>query len=833
MKKPLRYLLMLLLALALSLGVQAQSLPPGTQYDEAQVEAILRGLSPEQRQRLREQLREVEGDSPSGTPVSPSGPSPSPSPMPAGSDAEGQPEPPRPTLSPPQRRGLPGIRMMDTLEKERAQRRENDLKSLERFGSSFFERSLEELSDSDELTIPDDYRLVKGDQMNLTSYNVRGGETIDLAEVDEQGQFFLTGVGPVNVEGLTKSQVDTRLNAMLTSQFPNLRVRTTFVKVRKIRVFVLGEAVRPGGFLMNPNATVLDALLLAGGPADSGSYRKIRLERGGRPYAQFDLYDLLLNGKTGSPRLQHGDRIFVPLVGPEVAVAGEVMRPARYELRQEKTVGGVIALAGGLRPQAYKPLIKLERLAGNAKRQLIDLAFEEARSTPIHPGDFVYLAPVLEDLANGVYVEGAIKRPGWYQLTPGMKVSSLVRQAEGLEDGAFAGLAELYRIDSPSEPLRMVGFDLGRALAGDPTQDLVLKSEDRVVVYSREQALVDKERVRIQGEIKQPGEYARFTNMKVKDLITLAGGVTPEASMEAEIARPMGQGKISLIPVDLDTILKSPESEANLVIRDLDTLVVRKEMRSRRWPASVTLVGEFKRPGVYSVDPDRETLADVVERAGGLSDLAYPRAAVFTRELPSLLAKEQNTLAKDVFADLQEIARQIALVENTRQGRRRIGVGGQVDFTQLSSSAVAPPRKLDSILSTGRVPLELQEIIKNRQGDPRVKDGDMLFVPQQPEMVIVSGAVVLPSPMVWRPHRGVDEYIDLAGGFAEDAAHDKVLVLRVNGSLVRSERAGHLEPGDMILVPPKALVARPSAFEQFLNVLQVIANGAFIWRVFD
>lgn len=788
-----------------------------------QIETILKNLSPEQLQLLQQQL------APTGSDPTPSAVSPA-SAVPTDADA-----PTTETSS--KSKGTSsteGLRVMQGLEKARVVNRARVFKSLERFGSSFFDRSREEMIDTAELTVPDDYRLVPGDQMNVTAYNIHGGDNSSTLEVDNKGQFYVPGAGPVGVEGLTKSQVDSKLEALITSRFPNMRIRTAFVKIRKIRIFVLGEGRRPGGYLVNPNATVLDVLLNAGGPSPSGSYRRISLQRNGQTISNFDLYDLLIRGKTSSPRLQHGDRIFVPLKGPEVSIAGEIQREAIYELRGEKTLAEVLNLAGGLKPEAYSPAIKLERVDQNRSRRLLDLSYREATKTGVQAGDLIYVNPVLDDLANGVFIEGAVRRPGWYQLNLGMKVSDLVRQAEGLENGAYADQAELYRVEARSEPLQMVGFDLRKALLGDPTQDLPLRSEDRVVVYSRKAALVDTERVRIQGEVKSPGEYARFENMKVRDLITLAGGVNPEASTKAEIARPGANGQLSLIPVDIDLVMANSSSAANLPIRDLDVLIIRRELRSKRWPASITLVGEFKNPGEYAVDPDRETLADVIRRAGGTTNLAYPKAAVFTRELPEILAKNQKELAEDVFADLQEIAKQIALVENLRQNQKLgLGVGGQVNFSQLSSAAIAPPRRLNSVLSTGRIPIDLNEIIERNVGDPRVKNGDVLFLPQKPEMVIVSGAVVLPSPIVWKAKHNANNYIEQAGGFAEDAARDKVLVLRVNGSLVQAGKAGALEPGDLILVPPKALVARPRVFEQFLNVLQVVANGAFLWRVFQ
>lgn len=162
------------------------------------------------------------------------------------------------------------------------------------------------------------------------------------------------------------------------------------------------------------------------------------------------------------------------------------------------------------------------------------------------------------------------------------------------------------------------------------------------MVYSRQEALVDKERVRVQGEVRVAGEYVRFSEMRVRDLFTVAGGITPEASLKAEIARPGEQGRLVLIPIELDQVMARSDSPANIQVRDLDVLVVRKELRKRRWPASVTLIGEFNKPGEYAVDPERETLSDVVRRAGGMTELAYPRAAVFNRRIPEILAEDTD-----------------------------------------------------------------------------------------------------------------------------------------------------------------------------------------------
>lgn len=726
------------------------------------------------------------------------------------------------------------VRSLEVLQDSLMREHQDEWEYLRRFGEDFFDRSEAELVKSEASTVPEDYEISPGDELDVTTYSTRGGESKQKLRVDKRGSGFLKGVGPVDLAGKTRAQAEEKMTNVVSGMFSDMRTRVTFASIPVINVTVLGEAVRPGSYQVNPGSTVLDALLHARGPTRSGSYRTVELQRGGKTIAVFDLYNVLVYGKTAALRLQNGDRVFVPIAGKQVAISGKVSRPAVYELRKEETLAQLLRLSGGVRPDAYSPTIQVNRVTKNQFRKLVDVSLDEAPKFQLVGGDLVTVESVGRDLKNGVFISGSVKRPGWYELEPGMTVSKLVQQAEGMRQGTYPGHAELYRENGPTKPVSMQGFELAKAMAKEPAHDLKLKARDRVVVYAEEIATYNKELVRIQGEVARPGEYPRVDNMRVRDLIANAGGITPEASDKVEVVRTGPEGQLAFIPVDLSAVMDSAGSPDNIELQALDSVMIRKELRKRRWPASVALTGEFRNPGVYAVDPERDTLQDVIERAGGLTREAYPKAAVFTRKLPEILRREESMLAREVYIGLHDVARQIAAVENARRTEKppALAAGG-LDFSTLSKdkTAALPPRVLDHILTSGRVPVNLARIITRGAGDPKVRDGDVLFVPQKPEVVIVSGAVVMPSAVVYHPKKSATAYIKRTGGYSDDAAREKVMVMRVNGELLKANEVDLIEPGDLILVPPKALIAKPDAFERFISILQVVANGAFLFNL--
>lgn len=732
-------------------------------------------------------------------------------------------------------------RYLEVLEQGLESRRDLVNFKLVRFGSTFFIRSKEELTHSDDGIVPSDYVLRPGDELQVVTYNTKGGESTSSIGLDQNGQAYVPQVGPTSLGGLTLGQAQAQLNGQVQSKSSNFRVRLSMTKIRKIRVFILGEAGMPGSILMNPGSTLLDGLLAGGGPSNSGSYRKIQLQRSGRIYATYDLYQLFLKGITESPRLMEGDRIFIPPAGSQIAVAGEVARPAFYEVLNESNLGQVMRLAGGLKPEADKRQILIERMSDNVSRKLRDVNYSEINSINIKNGDTVTVKPLLEELANAIYIQGAVKRPGWYSVFKGITVSQLLAKAQGLKDGVFPGRSEIYRRKGPDKAIEIISFNLGDALGEplNPEKNPTLQSRDTLIVYEVRDNFVNVAQVRVQGEVASPGEYPRFTNMRLRDLLFQAGGVSPEASDLAEIASRGTGGELRRREVSLTGVLADPSSPDNVVLGDLDTVIVRKALRARRWPATIRVSGEVYKPGVYTIDPERENLRDVVARAGGLTERAFPRGTVFIRQKGEILEPAQEKLTRDIFDLLQNIANKFAQAEENRRGSGRNATGAAINDAYSSAllpilAKGGPPggiREIDRILTSTRVPLNLTQVIGKASIDPGVRDGDTLHIPPEPQVVVVAGAVIMPSPILFADGRSVDDYLRLAGGITADAASDKIFVIGVDGAITKKDEVRRLEKGDVIIVPPEPIVASSGAFETFISLAQIALNALFLGRI--
>jgi protein involved in polysaccharide export with SLBB domain len=708
------------------------------------------------------------------------------------------------------------------------------LQGLKRFGESFFAQSKEELTRYAAGEVPSDYRLAPGDEIAVTTYNVKGGESVSQQVIDQNGDVVLPGAGPVNIAGLTPSEGQSVLDGRMQAILPNMRVKVAMGQLRQMRIFLLGDITRPGGLMVNPGSTFLDALLLGGGPNATGSYRKVQLQRGGQVIATFDLYKFLREGKSSSPKLIEGDRIFVPLVGAQVSIAGAVNRPAVYELNGETTLAQLLRLAGGVLPDADRAGIQLERVTGNSTRSLLDVALKDAGQTRLKAGDIFWVREVLDDISNGISVEGAVNVPGFYPLTQGMTVRAAIETAKGLADGAFSGHAEVYRNDGPDSAPRVIGFDLALAMRGDSLNNLRLQPDDRVMIYDRGTATFASDLVRVEGQVSRPGEYPRYQGMRARDLITQAGGLKPDASVYAEVARQTPDGGLQHLALNVPSLMGSSESSDNLLLQDLDLLVIRKSMNTGMWPAFVTIEGEVAHPGVYPIDPRKDTMASVLARAGGLTPQAYPQGAFFVRRKGEIVFPEREEVAELVYITTEIVARQIAAVEAEANNATAAALRMKLANAALDETSLATvPRVINRILATTRVPIDLAAVAATGTTDPGVRDGDVLLVPARPTTVMVAGAVNLPMARVYKPGISAGDYIKGCGGRSKDAATGELFLMRANGEMWQIRESNVVEAGDVILVPPAAIVAEPGAWEKFLQVFQVAVGGVSLYRLID
>ncbi len=710
------------------------------------------------------------------------------------------------------------------------------VEALEPFGYELFEPREGSFDAPASGPVPADYVLGPGDTVRVQLFgNVNG---IYEFEVSRDGILNLPEIGPVTVAGIPFSEFRTDLNERVQETLIGTQVSVTMGPLRTIRVFVLGDVNQPGSHIVSGLATISGALYRSGGVSDIGSLRNIQLKRSGKIVSRLDLYDLLINGDTsGDARLQPGDVVFVPPIGDTVAVGGAVKRPAIYEVRGKTSAAAVVKLAGGLTAEAFAEGAQLERIDDNRDRTVvaIDLTSENAGNFAVREGDRLLVPEVLPEIENAVLLTGHVHRPGEYPWRPGMRLTDLIGSTAELKPGADANYVLIRREEARGKPITVLSANLVEALDGDRDVDVSLMARDQVYVFSLElgrqrlispilaelerQATFDSpgQHVQISGNVRAPGTYPLERGMRIADLIRAGGSLTEQAyALEAELTRytvVAGSGReVETIRVDLDAVLRGDPS-ANLPLSPYDYLFISKVPE---WDSTwtVSLEGEVRFPGEFRVRRG-ETLSQVVTRAGGLTEDAFPEGAVFLRE--GLRQREQEQiemLARRLEADLTTLSLQMA----STTGADTLSTG-QAMLEQLRSTE-----------AVGRLVINVDHIIAGN--DVELRDGDRLLVPQSTQVVTVIGETQQNTSHLFQGGLSRNDYINMSGGFTRRADRQKIYVVRANGAVVASAGSrwfgrgarGEIRPGDTIVVPLDTDKMRPLTF--WTNVTQIIYQGA-------
>ena len=497
--------------------------------------------------------------------------------------------------------------------------------ALPRFGSGFFAQAGTPGAGAQTGTPPPgSYVLGAGDALSLSVWS-KGWEQVNQnVTVTAEGAVALPEVGNVMAAGHTLEQLRSALTALYSKLYQNPAVTLLVPTQRTIEVFVTGDATRPGRYALPGMATVLTALYACGGPSAVGSFRTVVLRRAGQPAVNIDLYDYLLGGsRDGDRTLLPGDVLFIPPAGPEVAVGGEVLRPARYELAGPTTAAQALQLAGGLKPSAYLPVADLWRCVAGAEWNLTTISLDrndaDNAGRLLRAGDLLLVKGLLPDGVNAALVQGAVKRPGLYPVGPDTRVADLIAAAQGPASDAHMGEAVLRRRDADRH-YSVTTFDLGKALAGDPAANLAVQPHDLIEIY-RQQDVEPAFEVRVQGAVVRPGAYEWDAAMKLSDLLRVAGGLTPGAYPErATLLRLTADRRYETSPLDLTHLADQPATD--LALQRGDILDV--HLRADVVPATkVRIDGFISKPGEYE-RPEKMRVSDLIFAAGGLAPGAGP-----------------------------------------------------------------------------------------------------------------------------------------------------------------------------------------------------------------
>jgi protein involved in polysaccharide export with SLBB domain len=661
---------------------------------------------------------------------------------------------------------------------------------LEQFGYNFFTSpaNAQSLNISPNVPVGPDYVVGPGDQLQLMMWGTRN-ET-DILVVNRDGAVEVPSIGPIQIAGLKFDRARQIIESKV-EQITGVHAAVTMGQIRTITVFVVGDVTNPGPYTVNSLARVTDALVAAGGPTKVGTLRRIQLKRGNQLVRTIDLYDVLLRGDTSADvRLEDRDVVFVPPIGAVTGIAGNLKRPGIYELggRQE-TLSQVLSLAGGTDPFAYTQRIQIERVDNHQRRVILDTTLDKLgdRRFTVSDGDLVKVFPVLPEQKNRVSLVGNVYRPGDYQWHPGMKFSDLVSMGEGVQPRTYFQYALVKRLEGKELYPHYLPVNLGQALDHPASAaDIPLQPLDTVTIYNQDD-LRNLPTVTVTGEVRIPGTYRLDPNMKVSDLIYLAGGLTEAAYQKsAELARTeVVDGTVTrhqYIDVDLRSALDRDHS-SDLVLAANDQLFIRS---ATNWhlPWTVTVGGRIARPGAYTIH-EGEHLSSLIEQAGGFLPDAFPQGMIFTRQA---VQKTQQTELDKARLDLQQQLAQATLTQaSLTTASATSGSGASASTTAMMASMQQLLASSAGLQATGRVVVRWKGSKFVGPDDLLLEDKDSIMIPRQPSSVSIIGQVYNPTAVIARPELTVRNYLDLAGGPTQMADTDHIYIIKADGNVMTSE----------------------------------------------
>jgi protein involved in polysaccharide export with SLBB domain len=652
--------------------------------------------------------------------------------------------------------------------------------------------------------VSENHRLGVGDEIII---NVWGGVDLQLTRiVDRDGTIILPRVGKILCAGRTLGEVDSSIRERLAQSHSSIDVDgeglgeegDTFVEVtlgqlRAIRVFVVGQAKRPGSYELSSVSTVLTALYAAGGPSELGTYRNIEIVRGGTTVGHFDLYTYLMGGSRAQDiTLQEGDTVFLGDRRLSVQIIGGVRRPMFYEMRDNETLADLITFSGGFSASAAPEVIHISRILppdqrkkGQPDHVYMDVNFDAAslkatdgNRVVLLDGDLVHVDDIGDRLDNWVEVVGSVKRPGRYEFRDEMTVADLLEIAGGLWPDALTERATIDRT-SPDLTFSSVPVPLGRIMAGQ-AEPVALQAMDVLNVFSRWETQI-RPQVHISGEVFKPFSIDFREGMTLRDLILKAGGLKEGADwLRADVARlkmeavrnPDKESRpretTSVLRVELGSDFLT--REASFRLEPYDRVAIRRlpwwEMQR-----TVTVRGEVFYPGVFSLERKDETISSILNRAGGLQPDAY--------------------------------------VLGARVVRKQDGVGNIA--IDLEKALAEPGSQYDIIL----------------------QEGDELVIPDQMFTVKVVGEVGFPTSLVFEDGKKIDYYVDRAGGYLEKADKGKTRVVYPNGMSLPNKGGNRVVAGSTIIVPVEPPPEGKDNWEIIRDITAIVASLATVWLIVD
>ena len=712
------------------------------------------------------------------------------------------------------------------------------------FGESLFDLVPSTFAPADRIPVTADYALAPGDQLII-----RGWGQIDLnlsPVIDRAGAIYVPQVGEVRVAGLKFSQIQDYLKTAIGRVYHNFELSVSMGQLRSIQVFVVGFARRPGAYTISSLSTLVNALFASGGPGRQGTMRAIRLMRGSKVVTEFDLYELLVFGDMSrDAALLQGDVIYIPPVGPQIAMTGSVNKPAIYEIKDGDDLERALKLAGGLTPLADRRRTFVERINGSTRRAL-QFSFDTAdlQAKQLHNGDIVNILALVPKFEGTVTLRGNVADPVRVPWRPGMRIRDLIPNREALltrdywrnrnrlvpagQQRESGSANEFYPSDRQSR------IDRRDERFEETTLPRVEgQARDDAARTAVAEGIPDAPRGTGNSMRAAPGPLA--TAVAEDDSTRRSPRVAvPEVNWNYAVVERLDPGNLRthLVPFNLGKVLVDGDESENLALEpgDVVTIYSTKDVQVPQALQTryVRLEGEFVAAGIYTVRPN-ETLRQLAKRAGGFTPQAYLFGSVFQRESTRRIQQQRlddfiNSLERETASTAANIRGSVISPEDATAAAAQLS--GQ---TQLIN-------KLRQLRPTGRIVLSLDLNAAGADGLPdfELEDGDTFTVPSRPSFVSVVGSVYNSTSFQCDETKRLGDFLRAAGGATRTGDPHHTFLLRADGSVVsRSWASGilaqsfeslRLNPGDTIVVPEQ--INRVSVLKSLRDWSQVFSQFA-------
>lgn len=684
------------------------------------------------------------------------------------------------------------------------------------FGSSFFDTPSLSFEPNLRVATPVNYVLGPDDELvvNVSGYQ----ETNIRTTVQPEGAIFIPQVGSISVTGLTIEDATTRIrDKMSQTAYPSIKnglskLIISLSKIRSINITIIGAA-KPGNYLTSSLSTVFNSLYQCGGPGDINTYRDIELIRNNKVFQKIDIYQFLTKGdQKGNVQLKENDVINFPVYKKRVTISGQVKRPGVFELKEGETFENLLFFAGGYTEKAYKATIKVKQVT-DTERKIKDISKQELLAYLPSNGDEFQVDAILERSENAVTIDGAVYRPGEFELTPGITIKTLINKAGGLVENVFKERATLTRVH-PDGTKENITFNVAEVMNGGAGNIPLIKND--VISIAAADEFKSVYTVSIAGEVRKPGEYPFKENLSLKDMFFVAGGFTDAASSyHVEVSRRIVSERLdsktdSIAKVFDLNIEKGLQIENNkFILLPYDKITVRKNPGYIEQKI-VSIEGEVNFPGSYTIESKKEHISDLIKRAGGLTPMAYSKG-IF--------------LIRNTSADAAQQAQNVRIV--------------QTSIKDSSSKVIEDVARINF-----RIPVNIEEVLK-RPGsieDYILEDKDEIQVLKTDPLVKLSGEVLSSTKTGYVEGRNLGYYLSQAGGTTDNARRSKIYVLYANGNIGRTNNGffgifrsyPKVEAGSEIIVPRKvdkkgldvqATVGLTSAFVSLVSLIIVTISA--------